>query len=526
MKILLIAINSKYIHPNLAVRLLKANTAFSAEIKEFTIKDSPEKIIAFVNEGNFDVVGISCYIWNIEIVKNILPGIKAKHVVLGGPEVSYDAEYYLENNLAEFVIKNEGEIAFDKLIKHLNGECTLEQVPNLYYRGGFTFDQAVNLSEIRDAYDLYDNMENKIAYIETSRGCPYHCGYCMASLDNNLRFFDMEKIKSKILLLKSKGAKTFKFLDRTFNANRKFPDLIDFIIENYTTGESYQFEITGDVLKPEYIDYINARAPKNLIRFEIGIQSTNVESNRAVGRIQDNKRLFDNILRIQNAGIIDLHLDLIAGLPYETLAVFEKTFNDCIALRPKELQLGFLKLLKGTNLFCHAQDFGYKYENNAPYEIISNDFLSKDDIIEIHCTENAFDYYYNSGFYKNSMLIILDNEPSAFAFFNKLGRLEIKGELHERFRILDDFIKDKSYYNEFHSALIYDYLNHFSIRPKIWWDEKVSKEEKNKLYREFCEKNPDFSPADFYKYGMTVKLENVTYFCLFKPDCKLILKMV
>ena len=302
MKTLLIGINAKYIHPNLAIRLLKANTEEECEIKEFNIKDSYEKIYKSISE--YDVLAFSCYIWNIELIKKILFEAKKdnKIIILGGPEVSYNAEFYLKNNLADYVIKNEGEEAFDLLLQKINGKnIDIDSIPNLYYENKYTFDKYVDLNTKKMAYDLLDDIENQIVYIETSRGCPYKCGYCMASLDNKVRFFNIEEIKKQIKILIEKGARIFKFLDRTFNANKKnFLSLIDFIIENHREYNSFQFEITGDLLSEEIIHYINDHSPKNLFRFEIGIQSTNILANQAVGRIQNNEKLFNNIRLIQN----------------------------------------------------------------------------------------------------------------------------------------------------------------------------------------------------------------------------------
>lgn len=529
MKALLIGINAKYIHPNLAIRLLKKNTTYETDIKEFTIKDDISKIIDFINNSNYDVVGFSCYIWNIEIIKNIINNInKNKIIMLGGPEVSYNPYDYIDNNLCDYVIKNEGEEAFHLLLSYLDNKCKLTDVPNLYYNHGFTFDKLVDLSKSKMAYDLLDDLPNKIVYIETSRGCPYKCAYCMASLDNKVRFFDMEEIKKQLLYLQSKGARVYKFLDRTFNANKKFLDLIDFIILNHKENESYQFEITGDLLKPEYIDYINNKAPKNLIRFEIGIQSTNINANLAVGRIQNNDLLFSNIIKIQDKGIIDLHLDLIAGLPKEDYTSFIKTFNDCLKLRPKELQLGFLKLLHGTRLYNEATLYDYVWDDKSPYEIKSNKYLSENDIKEIHYTEDSFDAYYNSYLMRNSMMVILDNENNPFMFFNGLGKLDFKHKtLEHLFKTINDYVKDKSYYNEIHSSLIIDYLNHFNLKPKAWWDEAISSKDKNIVLRNLYDKGlfNNLKIDDLYKYALVINLNDYYVIAIYKPNNKQIVKI-
>ena len=204
MKTLLLGINSKYIHPNLAIRLLKANTLYDVDLKEFNIKNTIEDIYSYIIDNSYEVVGISCYIWNIEIIKELLIKLRNHNItiILGGPEVSYNASYYLTNDLANYVIKNEGEECFDLLLRYLDKkDIELNSIPNLYHKNGFTYDKLVDISKTKMAYDLLDDVNNQIIYIETSRGCPFHCGYCMASLDNKLRFFDIEEIKRQVLFL-------------------------------------------------------------------------------------------------------------------------------------------------------------------------------------------------------------------------------------------------------------------------------------------------------------------------------------
>ena len=524
MKTLLLGINSKYIHPNMAIRLLKVNCDYDVSLKEFNIKDKVNDIYDYIINNNYEVIGISCYIWNIELVKELLSLLKNHNltIILGGPEVSYNAQFYLDNNLCNYVIKNEGEEAFNLLLHYLNKEINLNEIPNLYYKGGFTFDKLVDLSKTKMAYHLLDDLNNKIIYIETSRGCPFKCGYCMASLDNKLRFFDIEEIKSEVLKLINQGGRIFKFLDRTFNANKKnFLSLIDFIIKHHKENNSFQFEITGDLLDDEIIKYINQNAPKNLFRFEIGIQSTNINANKAVYRIQNNEKLFHNIKLIQDGNIIDLHLDLIAGLPYEDYDSFKNTFNEVLSLRPKELQLGFLKLLKGTKLYEEKDKYGYIFNESAPYDIISNDFMSIEDIKNIHLLEDAFERYYNNVYYKISINYILDNIDNPFDFFFELGTKELKSKrLQDTFKLLDDFIKNKNInYNEFHKLLILDYLNIHNIKPTCFWNEKISPKEKNELLRNYKEKNllsEDLSTL--YKYSLVIPLKNEVIIAIYKDN--------
>ena len=524
MKIALVGINAKYIHPNLAIRLLKKNTSYNCDLFEFTIKDNLD--IMYNKLSEYDVIAFSCYIWNIEIVKKLIKMLNDKILILGGPEVSYNAKPYLECGVS-YVIKNEGEEAFDMLLKYLDNKCAIEDVPNLYHKNGFTFDKLVDLNKTKMAYDLLDDIQNKIVYLETSRGCPYKCTYCMASLDNKLRFFNIEEIKNTITYLNNKGARIFKFLDRTFNANKNnFINLIDFIIQNHNPNNSFQFEITGDLLSEEIIDYINDNAPNNLFRFEIGIQSTNIEANLAVGRIQNNDKLFSNIKRIQDKGIIDLHLDLIAGLPHEDYNSFINTFNEVVSLRPLELQLGFLKLLCGTRLYNEKEKYGYIYQDHAPYEIIKNDFMNEEDIKKIHICEDAFEKYYNNSLYRKSIQLILDNIENPYIFFYNLGIYSIgksSRKLEDSFKVLDDYIKSINInnYELIHQTLILDYLTYFNLKPKAWWNERLDSKDKKKRLRQIFENNlTNYTLEDLFKYSMLIDLNNKTILAIYKENYK------
>lgn len=347
----------------------------------------------------------------------------------------------------------------------------------------------------------------------------------MASLDNKLRFFDIEEIKRQVLSLINNGGRVFKFLDRTFNANKKnFISLIDFIIKNHKEKNSFQFEITGDLLDDDVINYINEHAPKNLFRFEIGIQSTNIKANKAVYRIQNNEKLFHNIKLIQDKEVIDLHLDLICGLPYEDFSSFRNTFNEVLSLRPKELQLGFLKLLKGTKLYNEKDQYGYIFNNQAPYDVISNNFLSKEEIIDIHLLEDAFDRFYNKDYYKNSINYIIDNIDDPFLFFSSLGKEKlISKRLEDTFKTLDIFVKNNypSLYSNIHKLLILDYLNCYKIKPSSWWDENITPKEKNELLRLHHKLgNLNYDLNTLYKYALVIPLTNEIIVAIYKDKNK------
>ncbi len=488
MKCLLLGINAKYIHVNLAIRLLKANTNYPVDIKEYTTKENNDVIIKHIIDNDYEMVGFSCYIWNIEYIKELLIKLKEINpkiiIFLGGPEVSYNAKNYLD--ICDYVIKNEGEEAFNKLLMYYDNLITLDEIPNLYYKDSYTFDKLVDMKTLKYAYDLIEDVENRVIYFETSRGCPYKCSYCMASLDNKVRFFEISTILEELQKLLDRGAKTIKFLDRTFNANKKnFVKLVDFLQANHKPYNSFQFEITGDLLDSDVIDYINNLATKNLFRFEIGIQSTNKNTNLLVNRIQNNEKLFKNIRLIQDANKIDLHLDLIAGLPKEDYSSFQNTFNEVFDLHPKELQLGFLKLLHGTKLLTDHKLYDYTYSKTAPYEILSNDSLDNNDIYKIHMCEEGLEKFYNSGYLNSTFKLLFNYIKDFFSFFKDLGYLYTsnnKLDLASKYKLFDDYIKNNhsDIYDIIHISIIKDYLKYHTIKPKLWWD-NLDKAKRNEI---------------------------------------------
>ncbi len=521
MKTLLVAINAKYIHTNLAIRLLKKNTKYDTDIIEFTIKDEIDNVVQYIIDNKYEVVGFSCYIWNITFIKEVCIKLKSTNIkiILGGPEVSYNSNDYI-NKYCDYVIKDEGEEAFDMLLDYLDNKISIDKVPNLYYEDKYTFNKLVDLNKIKLAYDICDDVENRIIYIETSRGCPYKCSYCMASLDNKVRFFDIEEIKKQVLYLINKGTRVFKFLDRTFNANKKnFIELIDFIVENHKENNSFQFEITGDLLALEIIDYINNKCPKGLIRFEIGIQSTNIKANRAVYRIQDNEKLFTNIKRIQEANVIDLHLDLIAGLPYEDYKSFQNTFNEVVGLFPLELQLGFLKILHGTKLEEETEQYGYVFDKEPPYTIISNNFLSNEEIKKIHQVEDVFEVYYNKGYFKTSIHKILKNEKDYFKFFFDFSEYlkdKTNKSLKDRFTNLIKFIENKKYYNEVLVDVYIDYLSYFKLKPEPIWP-KLTVQDKKENVKNIVNKGY-YDVDTLSRYSVIIPINNKFIISIYKPN--------
>lgn len=528
MKTVLISINAKYIHTNNAVRLLKANTDFLVDIMEYTIKDNIDMIVKDIESTNPDVVGFSVYIWNVTIITEIIDKLhlpKAK-IILGGPEVSYESSYFLSKHNVDFIIRGEGEIAFHMLLHAFKSNSGFDDVPNLMYLSkGKLINKGIteipDLESLKQPYFMKSDLvhiPNKVSYIESSRGCPYKCSYCLSSLEKKVRFFNIETIKKTILYLMANGSKTIKFLDRTFNANKNTLDLLSFIIEHNNFKTVFQFEITGDVLDQEIIHHLNKYAPKSLFRFEIGIQSINRETNLLVDRFQDTERLFENIRLIQAGKVIGLHLDLIAGLPKEDLISFRKTFNEVFKLGAKELQLGFLKMLRGTKIRREAKIYHYLYDDVAPYEIISNDSISEMDIREIHLVEHMLDIYHNKGYFGDNLLNYILSTDSPYIFFKEIGEYYIKNSLsfkgyqiEDVYQRIFDFIDDEKVIY----SLKKDYLERSKIKPKIFWENFIDKQDKRNVFQKLSSKhNMDINI--FYKYSIVMKYLNEYYIIVYK----------
>ena len=428
-KFLLTTLNAKYIHLNLAIRILydlnhdKANLDWS----EHTIKSDFDEVAEACK--SYDVVCFSCYIWNIEQtlevcsrLKKLTPSIK---ILLGGPEVSYEWDEVITHPSVDYLILGEGEIPFQQFV---NNYPNLKGVPNLVTKENYTkilpspidlrFD--VNKLANRNPYQ-YDNpkdLHNKVCYIETSRGCPYKCEYCLASLDNNVRDLPVDTVKSNLLYLMEHG-RTIKFLDRTFNVKKDFTiDLFQFILDNHRPENIFQFEITADIIHRNIISFVQEHVPAGLFRFEIGIQTVKEESNLAVGRKQDFDKTSDVVNKLKNK--IEMHLDLIVGLPYEYFTDLKNSFDNTFALYPDELQLGFLKFLKGTPLRINYKKHGYKFNERAPYEIIESDYMSPPELHKATLVEKALDIYWNKKRAINTLRYISSN-GSVFDFLLGLG---------------------------------------------------------------------------------------------------------
>jgi radical SAM superfamily enzyme YgiQ (UPF0313 family) len=510
MKIIATTLNAKYIHTNLAIRYLKAfaEPEYTVDLVEYTIKDPVMNIVSDLIQKKPDVVGFSCYIWNIEETIKVMSMLKKVNpeliIVLGGPEVTYDVSYWLDRlSDADFIVIGEGEITFKQLLEQLNGDKDFSSISGLAYR----IDEKKEISPQRNKVDLKElpspyrfeedlsQLGKRVTYFETSRGCPFSCQFCLSSIEVGVRYFDREKVKDDIRFLMDNGAKTIKFVDRTFNISRSYAmEMFRFLIDEHKPGTVFQFEITADIMRPEVIQFLNEEAPAGLFRFEIGVQSTNDATNELVMRKQNFAKLSRTVTMVKEGGKIDQHLDLIAGLPEENYDSFKNTFNDVFALRPEELQLGFLKMLRGTGLRIRAHEHDYIYMDHAPYEILGNNILSFDDIIRIKQVEDVLEKFWNDHRMDTTVEHLVTNVfPTPFDFFqdfgsywDKQGWARIGHQLEDLYKRLYAFL-DESNRNSLtvaESLMKYDYLLHQKFKPrKPWWQDKLTKQDRSSLYQ-------------------------------------------
>ncbi len=501
MKTILTTFNAKYIHTSLALRwLYVANKdRFDISFKEYTIKEQVGKVARELLDSDSDVIGISVYIWNVEQTRELISLLKAEKpeliIILGGPEVMYEPDFFLHNWNIDYVIGGEGEFVLGELLTAIEvGDA--DEIKGVSSRGHISkvivqadLEKLVSLPSPYMLEEDREDMKNRMVYFETSRGCPYQCQYCLSSLEKGVRYYPKEYILENLGYIIDNGAKQIKFLDRTFNLNKEHThNVFDFLIKNYRPKLSYQFEVYADLLKDETIDYLNTNLSKDFFRFEIGIQSTYEPTNIAVRRRQDFPLLARNVKKIMDGGKIDLHLDLIAGLPYETLGRFIKSFNDVFSLGAKEVQLGFLKMLRGTNLRKQAVQYGYKYDEQAPYEIECNADISRQELDRIHEAEHALEKFWNSGRFSRTMnrLFETDYQGRYFELFDEIGQyykvqnLPHRGyQLEDLFRYLHSFLLSKDI-NLF-ECLRTDYYNNFTRRPQGFWADVMDKKQRKQL---------------------------------------------
>ncbi|MDQ0217299.1 DUF4080 domain-containing protein [Peribacillus cavernae] len=531
MKTVIATLNAKYIHTSLSIRYLKAYAApdFDVQLAEYTIKDPIMNIVGDLYSKKPDIIGFSCYIWNIEETIKVIQMLRKINqelvIILGGPEVTYDVTEWLKKvPEADFIVIGEGETTFKKLLTQLHDRKDYSGISGIAYRkeGKNVIQpqgEKLNLKELSSPFRFEEDisqLSKRVTYIETSRGCPFNCQFCLSSIEVGVRYFDREKVKEDIRYLMENGARTIKFVDRTFNISRSYAmEMFQFLIDEHVPGTVFQFEITADIMRPEVIQFLNDHAPAGLFRFEIGVQSTNDYTNELVMRKQNFEKLTRTVTMVKEGGKIDQHLDLIAGLPEEDYPSFRKTFNEVFELRPEELQLGFLKMLRGTGLRIRAKDHAYIFSDQSPYEILGNNVLSFDDIVKIKQVEDVLEKYWNDHRMDRTVEFLVTTAfSSPFDFFQDFGTYwdeqgwsRIGHQLEDLFRRLQQFLQEvnPAVLDIAVGLMKYDYFHNQKYKPrKPWWNQTFDKAGRSGIYESILE-DPSTLGSDYESLHLTEK---------------------
>ncbi len=498
MKILLAACNAKYIHSNLAVYDLKAYSSdYDKEVllREYTINQPKDEILKDIYGSGADVVCFSCYIWNIsfvrELIRDLAKILPETAFWAGGPEVSYDAEKFL-TEMPEMtgVLVGEGEKTFHDLLEYyIDGKGSLGEIRGIAYRDGEEirhngWRELMNLSEIPFVYEHLEEFENRIIYYESSRGCPFSCSYCLSSIDKKLRFRDLELVKKELQFFLDHKVPQVKFVDRTFNCKHEHAMAIwKYILEHDNGVTNFHFEVSADLLRDEEMDLMAKMRP-GLIQLEIGVQSTNPETIRAIHRHMDLDKLKRCVDRVHSFRNIHQHLDLIAGLPYEDYDTFHRSFNDVYQMKPDQLQLGFLKVLKGSLMQGEAEKYGIVHKEKEPYEVLSTNWLPYGDVLKLKAVESMVEVYYNSGQFQHTLEYLVPLAKDAFTFYESLGAFyekkgysEISHSRMRRYEILLEYLQEETEVSveKASQKMLYDlYLREkLKKRPSFAPDQKV-----------------------------------------------------
>ena len=495
MKILLAACNAKYIHSNLAVYNLRAYAGEYREhiiLKEYTINQQKDEILRDIYLEKPDIICFSCYIWNVSFVKEIAENLKKilpdSVFWAGGPEVSFDAEDFLKKNPGFFgVMVGEGEETFRELCRfYVDNKGNLEEIPGIaFYSGGKIrhngWREIMDLSKVPFAYENMEDFRNKIVYYESSRGCPFSCSYCLSSVDKKLRFRNLDLVKKELQFFIDRKVPQVKFVDRTFNCKHSHAmEIWKYILEHDNGITNFHFEISADLLKEEELSLMEKMRP-GLIQLEIGVQSTNSETIKAIRRTMDFERLSEIVNKVRSFGNIHQHLDLIAGLPYENYDSFRNSFNQVYALKPEQLQLGFLKVLKGSLMKEMAKEYGILHKEREPYEVLSTKWLSYGEILKLKTVESMVEVYYNSGQFQNTLNYMEGFFEDAFSMYEELGK----------------FYEGKGYHSISHSRMRrYEILLEFlGQRQEISREKAVDAMLLDLYLRENLKSRPSFAPS-------------------------------
>lgn len=497
MKILLAACNAKYIHSNPAVYDLKAYAAAykdSVQIKEFTINQPKDEIMKEIYRSGADVVCFSCYIWNISFVRELIRDLKKilpdTAFWAGGPEVSFHAKNFLEDMpQVTGIMKGEGEETFLALAGYyLEGKGRLEEISGIVFRKEDVivdngFREPVDLDRIPFIYENPENFENRIIYYESSRGCPFSCSYCLSSIDRKLRFRSLSLVKKELQFFLDHRVPQVKFVDRTFNCRHEHAmEVWKYILEHDNGVTNFHFEVSADLFREDELELIGRMRP-GLIQLEIGVQSANPETLEAVHRKTDLEKLRRNVEKIRSFHSVHQHLDLIAGLPCEDYESFRRSFDFVYSMKPDQLQLGFLKVLKGSLMEEKAREYGITCKSMEPYEVLSTRWISYEEILKLKTVESMVEVYYNSGQFQYTLNWLTGFWEDAFSFYEDLGRFyerkgyeELSHSRIRRYEILLEFLNEKPEISVAEAAgrMVYDlYLReNLKKRPSFAADQK------------------------------------------------------
>lgn len=482
-RVLLTTLNAKYIHSSLALAYLSeccASDALDVQVREFTINENPSDIMTHIFLLKPDILCVSCYIWNIEKVLDLCRDYKkvAPHtkIVLGGPEVSYDAEKLLqEQQVVDFVVRGEGERTLPELLNAIIDGAPLHETAGITYRSGKQVNSTRDRPLITDLDSIpfpysgtLENYRNRIVYYESCRGCPFNCAYCLSSTIKGVRSFSLERVKRDLAVLFKARVREIKFVDRTFNWHEaRAREIMDYIIQE-SNGTRVHLEVCADLLSEDMMQYL-LEVPGGLFAFEFGLQSTCREALKAVNRYHDLERLCNNARRLREAGNIHLHIDLIAGLPGESYTQFQNSFNEAYSLQAEELQLGFLKLLKGSKLRDQSFRYGYKYQDKPPYQVLCSNSIKAEEILKLGLVEDVLDKFSNTGIMPYTLPYLIDQlfQGNAFLFYESLAEFWYRQGLYgvgvsqeRRYSVMKEFLACKypDRIEVSNELLKYDYL--------------------------------------------------------------------
>lgn len=510
MKYLLVAINAKYIHSNLAVYDLKAYVREyekEIEIAEYTINQNPDEILKDIYKRKPDFIAYSCYIWNIsmieQLIKEVIKVLPKAEIWLGGPEASYRAKEFMQKySFLRGIMIGEGEETFYQLLQYYKtGERSLKEIQSILYQEEGEIQETkmgelLDLSSVPFPYQELTEFENRIIYYESSRGCPFSCSYCLSSVDKKLRFRELSLVKKELQFFLDEKVEQVKFVDRTFNCKRGHAfEIWQYILEHDNGITNFHFEISADLLTAEELKLMEKMRP-GLIQLEIGVQSTNSETLKAIHRVMNLEMLKENVAAIHSFQNIHQHLDLIAGLPYEDYHSFQNSFNEVYKMQPDQLQLGFLKVLAGTQIWEDAKEGEMVYQDMPPYEVLYTKWISYDEILVLKGIEQMVEAYYNSLQFTHSVAYLVPYFETPFSFYQKLADYYEKNTIFEskhsrigRFLLLLDFAKD--YLEEkqliiLKEKMVYDlYLReNAKSRPDFAKEEENWKEQRKDFYRQ------------------------------------------